>query len=132
MACTCMCGGNLYNIMLRQAEFINAAKEALSGKAEPHQIVLTTFTEKVAFEIRDRLYQYAALCGYVGPIYEMRIVTIHSICDTIIRQYVEYIPSLKKNYIVLDDLLQHFFINENFDPIIKQEIENDNLPYRVA
>jgi hypothetical protein len=33
----------------------------LSGKAEPHQIMLTT------------LHQYAMLCGYCGPLYEIKL-----------------------------------------------------------
>jgi ATP-dependent DNA helicase UvrD/PcrA len=57
----------------------------------------------------------------------MRIGTIHSICDKIIRQYIEYVPLLKKNYIVLDELMQHFFINQNFDEIVKEQMENHEL-----
>ena len=56
----------------------------LSEKAKPRQIILTTFTDKSAVEIRDRLHQYATSCGYKGPLYEMRIGTFHSLCNEII------------------------------------------------
>ncbi len=31
----------------------------LTGRAQPNEIVMTTYTEKAAFELRDRLHQFA-------------------------------------------------------------------------
>jgi DNA helicase-2/ATP-dependent DNA helicase PcrA len=88
----------------------------LRGKAEPHEILLTTFTEKAAFELRDRVSQIARKVGYTGQINLMKIGTIHSICNHFIGRYLKHTP-LRKGYRVLDELTQIFFIYENFDEI---------------
>jgi len=69
----------------------------LTGRAQPNQILLTTFTEKAAFELRDRINECARLLGYHGPLYEIRVGTLHSMCDEFIRKYIIHTP-LKKNY----------------------------------
>lgn len=91
----------------------------MTGRAEPKEIVVTTFTEKAAFELRDRIHQSARVLGYSGPLYELRTGTIHSICDDIIRRYIRHTP-LKKNYEVLDELTQQLFINDNFKEILPE------------
>lgn len=91
----------------------------MTGKAEPKEIVVTTFTEKAAFELRDRIHQNARLLNYAGPLYELKTGTIHSICDEIIRRFIRH-TSLKKNYEVLDELTQNLFINDNFKEIIPE------------
>ncbi|GHT78481.1 hypothetical protein FACS1894130_05130 [Spirochaetia bacterium] len=45
--------GKTYTLVLRTLYLI------LSGRAKPSEIVLTTFTEKSAFELRDRLSSFA-------------------------------------------------------------------------
>jgi DNA helicase-2/ATP-dependent DNA helicase PcrA len=50
----------------------------LTGRALPSEILVTTFTEKATFELRDRLNKYGRLLGYDGPLYELRVETIHS------------------------------------------------------
>lgn len=94
----------------------------LTGRAQPSELVITTFTEKAAFELRDRLHQYAKMFGYNGPLYEIKVGTLHSICDEFIRKYIEYSP-LKKNYETLDDLTQDLFLNDRFDEIIPEEMK---------
>jgi DNA helicase-2/ATP-dependent DNA helicase PcrA len=95
----------------------------LSKKAKPSEIILTTFTEKAAFELRDRISQIAKMLNLKLPLYEIKIGTLHGICNEIITDYLIYTP-LKNNYIILDDLTQFFFIYENFDSIIGNP-END-------
>jgi DNA helicase-2/ATP-dependent DNA helicase PcrA len=92
----------------------------LTGRAEPDELLITTFTEKAAFELRDRLNEVARLVNYKGRLYEVRMGTIHSICDEFIRKFVEYSP-LKKNYDVLDDLSQSLFINDHFDEVFPDD-----------
>jgi len=97
----------------------------LSGKANPYTILMTTFTEKAAFEMRDRIHQYAEVLGYKGPLHEMRIGTINSFCDDVIRQFISDTP-LKKNYEVLDALTQNLFIEDNFGQIVTDPMNIDN------
>lgn len=89
----------------------------LSDKAKPEEIVLTTFTEKAAFELRDRLSQLARKLNYKKQLHLLNISTIHSLCDKFINKFLSFTP-LKKGYQVLDELTQAFFLYENFDKII--------------
>jgi DNA helicase-2/ATP-dependent DNA helicase PcrA len=98
----------------------------LTGKASPNEILVTTFTEKAAFELRDRLNEYARLFGYSGPLYEMRVGTIHSMCDEFVRKYVNNSP-IKRNYETLDELTQSLFLNEHFSKIVPEETKLNGL-----
>ncbi|MDD3428143.1 MAG: ATP-dependent helicase, partial [Caldisericia bacterium] len=89
----------------------------LSGKAQPEEIVLTTFTEKSAFELKDRLSQLARKLNYSGKLHLLKVGTIHSLCNDFIEKFITYTP-LRKGYTVLDDLSQVFFLFENFDEIV--------------
>ncbi len=89
----------------------------LSGKAVPSEIILTTFTEKASFELRDRISQIARKLGYKGQLHELKIGTIHSICSDFIDKYIQHTP-LKNNYVILDELTQYFFLYENFNEIV--------------
>jgi DNA helicase II / ATP-dependent DNA helicase PcrA len=100
----------------------------LTGQAQPKEIILTTFTEKAAFEIRDRLSQFASKLEYKGPLNEMRIGTIHSICDDFIHQLINDAP-IKRNYQVLDELTQSLFISDNFKTIFTEDTKNNNGRY---
>lgn len=90
----------------------------LSEKASPKEIVVTTFTEKAAFELRDRIHQIAKQLNYKGPIHELKIGTIHGICDKFIGQFRHH-TKLKNNYEVLDELTQSLFLYENFKEIVE-------------
>jgi DNA helicase-2/ATP-dependent DNA helicase PcrA len=94
----------------------------LSGKAQPNEIVLTTFTEKASFELRDRISQFAKKLDYKVSLHELITGTIHSICDTFISANIKQ-TSIRKNYVILDDLTASLFINEHFSEIVE--------PYKV-
>ena len=104
--------GKTYTLVLRTLYLI------LSGRAKPSEIVLTTFTEKSAFELRDRLNLFAKRLDEKINLHELITGTIHSICDSFNNKFIQETP-LKKNYTVLDDLTCSLFINEHFDDIIK-------------
>lgn len=89
----------------------------LSGKAQPDEIILTTFTEKAAFELRDRISQFAKKYEYQNNLHLLKIGTMHSLCNDFIMKFLSYTP-LKKGYVILDELTQLFFIYENFDELI--------------
>lgn len=89
----------------------------LQGLAEPREILLCTFTEKAAFELRDRLSHTAKKLGYEGNMSELLVGTIHGICNNFILRYRHRTP-LGNNYEVLDGLTQLLFIFDHFDDII--------------
>lgn len=104
--------GKTYTLVLRTLYLI------LSGKAKPSEIVLTTFTEKSAFELRDRLSLFSKRLGEKINLHELITGTIHGICDNFNSTFIKQTP-LKKNYTVLDDLACSLFINEHFEAIIE-------------
>jgi DNA helicase-2/ATP-dependent DNA helicase PcrA len=92
----------------------------MQGLAQPREIVLCTFTEKAAFELRDRLSVAARDLDYTGDLSELVVGTIHGICNEFIRKYRQHTP-LGSNYEVLDDLTQLLFMFDHFDEIIGPE-----------
>ena len=66
--------GKTHSIVLRALNFL------LLERAGPGEIVLCTFTEKAAFEMRDRLAVAARKVGYAGDLSELAISTIHGFC----------------------------------------------------
>lgn len=109
--------GKTYSIVLRAINLL------LRGKALPQEIVLCTFTEKAAFEMRDRLAAAAQKVGYSGDLSELRVSTIHSFCNDIITRH-RHRTHLGNNYETLDDLTQKLFVFEHFDEIIGASDEN--------
>jgi DNA helicase-2/ATP-dependent DNA helicase PcrA len=103
--------GKTYSIILRALNLL------LLGKAEPRHLVLCTFTEKAAFEMRDRLSAAARKIGYGNDLSELTICTIHSLCNRILTQYRHLTP-LGHSFETLDDLTQLLFIFEHFEEIV--------------
>ena len=106
--------GKTYSIVLRALNLL------LLEKAAPRQILLCTFTEKAAFEMRDRLSAAAQKVGYGGDLSELRLSTIHSMCNHFLSQH-RHRTDLGSNFETLDDLTQMLFIFEHFDEIIGPE-----------
>lgn len=103
--------GKTYSIVLRALNLL------LLEKAEPNELVLCTFTEKAAFEMRDRLAAAARKVGYTGDLSELAVSTIHSLCNRVLTQH-RHRTTLGHNYDTLDELTQLLFIFEHFDEII--------------
>jgi DNA helicase-2/ATP-dependent DNA helicase PcrA len=106
--------GKTYSIVLRALNLL------LLGRAAPSEIVLCTFTEKAAFEMRDRLSAAAQKVGYQGDLSELRVLTIHGLCNRILTQH-RHRTELGNSYETLDELTQLLFIFEHFDEIIGPE-----------
>lgn len=87
------------------------------GLAEASEIVLCTFTEKAALELRDRLREGAIAAGYTGDLSALRTGTIHGICNEFVDRFRHLTP-LGNGYEVLDELTQSLFLFEHFDDII--------------
>ena len=92
----------------------------LCHNVKPENIILCTFTEKAARQLRDRLNAGLKKCGADHiDIHEMTIGTIHSVCQRIIDEYpneagigiYSKTRGLGRGYIVLDELKRMFFIS---------------------
>ena len=114
--------GKTYSIVLRALNLL------LLEKAQPGQLVLCTFTEKAAFEMRDRLAAAARRVGYNGDLSELNVSTIHSFCNRILSRH-RHRTELGHGFDTLDELTQLLFIFEHFDEIIGPA-ENDRFLLR--
>ena len=103
--------GKTFSIVLRALNIL------LLDKAEPKEIVLCTFTEKAAFEMRDRLAAAARKVEYTGDLSEMTVSTIHGFCHRVLTQH-RHRTDLGHNYETLDELTQLLFIHERFEEIV--------------
>lgn len=99
---------------------LRALNILLQGLAKPGEILLCTFTEKAAFELRDRLSLEAKKAGYQGDLSALPVGTFHSIANTFLLKHRHH-TRLGNNYEVLDDLTQLFFLFDHFKEIIGQE-----------
>jgi len=85
----------------------------------PKSIILTTFTEKAAKNLFDRIINYANEVFLRYPmlqtqidIHSLRIGTLHSLCNDIMLEYKH--PGYE-NFRLLDDIEQYLFIYEHSD-----------------
>lgn len=82
----------------------------------PKSIILTTFTEKAAKNIQDRLAIYKAYLDADDPslrsvdLFDLRIGTLHSLCNDIMQ---EYRYEGYQNYRLLDEMDQLLFVYEH-------------------
>ena len=103
--------GKTFSLVLRTLNLL------LLKKAEPRDLVICTFTEKAAFELRDRISAAARKVGYSGDLTELRVSTIHSLCHRLLAVH-RHRTVLGNNFETLDELTQLLFIFDNFDEII--------------
>ena len=103
--------GKTHSIVLRALNLL------LLERAGPGEIVLCTFTEKAAFEMRDRLAAAARKVGYAGDLSELAISTIHGFCHRTLTRH-RHRTALGHGYEMLDELTQLLFIYEHFDEIV--------------
>lgn len=103
--------GKTFSIVLRALNLL------MLNRAAPKEIVLCTFTEKAAFEMRDRLSAAARTVRFDVDLSELTISTIHGFCDRVLSQH-RHRTALGHNYETLDELTQLLFIFEHFDEII--------------
>jgi DNA helicase II / ATP-dependent DNA helicase PcrA len=96
---------------------LRALNILLSGRCQPKEMVLCTFTEKAAFELRDRIHQATRAIGYTGDLSQLKVSTIHSLANNYITRY-RLFTGWGSGAEVLDDLTQPLFLFENFDEIV--------------
>jgi DNA helicase-2/ATP-dependent DNA helicase PcrA len=105
---------------------LRAINLLLLEMATPREILICTFTEKAAFELRDRISAAARKVGYKGDLSELRATTIHGMCNRLISIHRHRTP-LGSNYETLDELTQLLFVFDHFDQIVRDPTENGYL-----
>ncbi len=105
---------------------LRALNILLAGKCQPKEMVLCTFTEKAAFEIRDRIQQAARAIGYTDDLSQLHVSTIHGLSNAYISRYRLH-TGWGNNAEVLDELTQSLFLFENFDEIVGPIPENEKI-----
>ena len=91
--------GKTHSIVLRALNLL------LLKRVDPGGIVLCTFTEKAAFEMRDRVAAAARKVGYEGDLSELTISTIHGFCNQVLTRH-RHRTKLGHSYETLDELTQ--------------------------
>lgn len=87
---------------------------------KPEQILVATFTEKAAKELITRVSNRLLDLDLRINLNEMYIGTLHSIFLRILEENREF-TRLKRNYRLLDDFDQKYFIFRNINPYLKEE-----------
>jgi DNA helicase II / ATP-dependent DNA helicase PcrA len=108
--------GKTFSLVLRVLNIL------LLKKAEPRELIVCTFTEKAAFELRDRISAAAVKVGYKEDLSELKASTIHSLCNRLLSIHRHRTP-LGSNYETLDDLTELLFIFDNFKEIVGEPVD---------
>ncbi|ADC69068.1 UvrD/REP helicase [Methanocaldococcus sp. FS406-22] len=100
---------------------IRTLKLIFVDNVNPKSIVITTFTEKAAKNIKDRISNYAYLIYQKYPelqrnldVNDIYIGTLHSLCNQIM---LEYRYPGYENYRLMDDIEQYLFVHEHSDAV---------------
>jgi len=96
---------------------LRALNILLADKCQPKEMVLCTFTEKAAFELRDRVQRAARTIGYTADLSQLKVGTIHGLSNSYIARYRLH-TGWGSGAEVLDELTQSLFLFENFDEIV--------------
>jgi DNA helicase II / ATP-dependent DNA helicase PcrA len=104
--------GKTYSLVLRTVNLL------LLERARPSELVVCTFTEKAAFELRDRIAEAARKVGYRGDLSELHVSTIHGLCNRILLEFRHHTP-LGAGYETLDDLTELLFLFDHFGDIVE-------------
>jgi UvrD/REP helicase N-terminal domain/Domain of unknown function (DUF4357) len=106
---------------------LRAMNLLLLGKAKPSELVLCTFTEKAAFELRDRISAAAAKVGYSADLSELRVSTIHGLCHRLLAVYRATAYFNK----ITEELVDPESLSHSTNPFL-QQIGNAYSAYRIA
>lgn len=77
--------------------------------AEPEQLLVVTFTEKAAQELKTRISNRLLERGSNFNVNNMYLGTFHSICLCILEEYREF-TRLKRSFVLMDQFDQQYFI----------------------
>lgn len=83
---------------------------------EPGAILLCTFTEKAAAQLRERISANLRQVEPAKDISDLMVGTIHGICHRLIDEFLSKTP-LKRGYTILDEMTQRLFIYQHLKVI---------------
>jgi DNA helicase-2/ATP-dependent DNA helicase PcrA len=106
--------GKTFSLVLRTINLL------LTGRAKPSELIVCTFTEKAAFELRDRIAEAARKVNYQGDLSELHVSTIHGLCNRILLESRHHTP-LGAGYETLDELTELLFLFDEFDEIVASD-----------
>ncbi len=112
--------GKTFSLVLRAMNIL------MLDKAQPRDLVIATFTEKAAFELRDRMSAAAREVGYTADMSELRVSTIHGFCNRLLELH-RHRTVLGNNFETLDELTQLLFIFDHFDDIVGEPVNGKFL-----
>jgi DNA helicase-2/ATP-dependent DNA helicase PcrA len=98
------------------------------GLAEPENLLIATFTDKAARELKTRLSNRLLELNLKHNINEMYIGTFHSICIQILEKHREF-TRLRRNFVMLDQFDQQYLIYQKisrFQAISNMELVGGN------
>ena len=78
----------------------------------PEQLLVVTFTEKAAQELKTRISNRLLAEKIIFNINEMYLGTFHSICLRLIENYREF-TRLKRSFVLMDQFDQQYFLYQN-------------------
>lgn len=81
-------------------------------EAEPESLLIVTFTEKAARELRTRISNRLIELGIDFNLNEMYLGTFHSICLRILEEHREF-TRLKRSFALMDQFDQQYFFYQN-------------------
>lgn len=95
-----------------------------SELAKPEEIILCSFTEKSAHELKERISREAKKFSVEADLSGLVTGTIHGICNTLIDRHL-HATELGNNYDLLDETTQKLFIYQNFNDIVADANDGD-------
>ncbi|HZR94025.1 MAG TPA: ATP-dependent DNA helicase [Gaiellaceae bacterium] len=104
--------GKTFCLVLRTVNLL------LTGRAKPSELIVCTFTEKAAFELRDRIAEAARRVEYTGDLSELHVSTIHGLCNRILLEFRHHTP-LGAGHETLDELTELLFLFDHFGDIVE-------------
>ena len=99
---------------------LRALNLIVGGYAHPREVMICTFSQKAAQELRERFDRAAADIGCRQDLSEVQISTIHGLCNRIIRESDGAVPA-GQNPQMLDSLQQMAFIQSRLEEIASPE-----------
>ena len=112
--------GKTLTIALRGANMV------LSGTAKPEQLVMCTYNQRAARELRQRFRQVVMTTGRRCDVDQVRIATIHSLCRRILQPHARRV-GLRRGYRLLNEDAQRVLMLERFDEIFGRHLDELEL-----
>jgi len=98
--------GKTYTLVERILNLIN------EHQAAAEQLLVVTFTEKAAQELKTRISNRLLEEGSSFNVNEMYLGTFHSICLKLLEEYRDF-TRLKRSFILMDQFDQQYFLYQN-------------------